>query len=90
MATACTLLLALQSLGTATAKIVSGQVTLSNQTSWVYLTKFSYSQGSGNFTLDVKADSVSDRVGAGRERGRGERVGRDAGEDESWVGHAWP
>jgi hypothetical protein len=60
MASACTMLLFLQSLGTTTAKIVSGQATLSNQTSWMYLTKFSYSQGSGNFTLDVKAASVSD------------------------------
>lgn len=38
----------------AVAKVVTGQVTLNNGTQWAYLTKFSYSLGSGNFTLDVK------------------------------------
>lgn len=43
----------------AMAKIVKGEVALHNATQWTYLTKFSYSQGSGNFTLDVKAGKVS-------------------------------
>lgn len=37
----------------AVAKVVTGQVALNNATQWAYLTKFSYSLGSGNFTLDV-------------------------------------
>ncbi len=48
------LLLAAALLPGAMAKVVSGKVALNNATQWVYLTKFSYSLGSGNFTLDVK------------------------------------
>ena len=59
MASAAILLLSLME--TATAKVVTGSVTLNNQTQWAYLTKFSYSLGSGNFTLDVKSSNVSSR-----------------------------
>lgn len=55
------LLLALALPG-AVAKVVSGQVALNNATQWAYLTKFSYSLGSGNFTLDVKPASVRGRA----------------------------
>ena len=40
------------------SKVVTGEVALNNGTQWSYLTKFSYSQGSGNFTLDVKPGQV--------------------------------
>ncbi|TFJ83874.1 hypothetical protein NSK_004971 [Nannochloropsis salina CCMP1776] len=40
-------------LGSVTAKIVSGQVALSSGKPWAYLSKFSYSLGTGNFTLEV-------------------------------------
>jgi hypothetical protein len=48
-------LLMAASLPGAVSKVVSGRVALNNATQWAYLTKFSYSLGSGNFTLDVKA-----------------------------------
>lgn len=42
----------------ALAKVVTGQLALNNNTRWAYLTKFSYSLGSGNFTLDVKPSAT--------------------------------
>lgn len=50
--------LILQGLGSVTAKIVSGQVALSSGKPWAYLSKFSYSLGTGNFTLEVTEASV--------------------------------
>jgi hypothetical protein len=46
--------------GSASAKTISGEAMLSNRTgeNWKYLTKFSYGQGTGNFTLDVKPVEV--------------------------------
>jgi hypothetical protein len=61
VAVASAAILLLNLMKTTTAKVVSGSVTLNNQTQWAYLTKFSYSLGSGNFTLDVKSSNVSSR-----------------------------
>lgn len=45
--------------GRADAKIMEGTVQLDARTPWAYLTKFSYSRGSGNFTLEVNSLKVS-------------------------------
>ena len=53
-------LLLASSVQLAAGKVVRGNVVLNNATTWAYLTKFSYSLGSGNFSLDVKASAVRD------------------------------
>ncbi len=66
---ALALLLLLCSPQQATAKIVSGQVVLDGANPWAYLTKFSYSQGSGNFTLDAKAVNANKKANFGMSNG---------------------
>lgn len=39
---------------TAEAKLVTGELELKEKKEWVYLSKFSYSLGSGNFTVNVQ------------------------------------
>jgi hypothetical protein len=41
------------------AKVVGGHLRLDAKHTWVYLTKFSYSKGDGNFTFDAYSQEVS-------------------------------